>query len=169
MDAVFRSTIGCDVFVTSGKAHSYAERHPSAITDRQFILTGTHRSTASDTPEASFSSGGGGRVWIAEGTCVILDADGSSTLASREDNLTLGREMSSRALRIMIDHAWSSQGSFFLHAAAYRVFDSGILVLAPQAAGKSILSAAALAAGGALVSDDWLALEIGRASCRERV
>lgn len=53
---------------------------------------------------------------------------------------------------------WARLGCACVHGALLRVQDVGVLVLGARAAGKSVLAASALAAGGVLISDDFLLL-----------
>lgn len=53
-----------------------------------------------------------------------------------------------------------------LHAAAFQLFDQNVLAIGSSGAGKSTLAAAALNAGGKLVSDDNVFIETGPSECQ---
>jgi hypothetical protein len=60
------------------------------------------------------------------------------------------------AMAFAFAQQWARHGHACVHGALLRVADTGVLVVGQRAAGKSVLSASALAAGGAIVSDDFL-------------
>lgn len=60
------------------------------------------------------------------------------------------------ALGFAFAQQWARHGHACVHGALLRVADTGVLVVGQRAVGKSVLSASALAAGGAIVSDDFL-------------
>lgn len=60
------------------------------------------------------------------------------------------------ALSFAFAQQWARQGFACVHGALLCVADTGVLVVGQRAAGKSTLSASAVAAGGSLVSDDYL-------------
>ena len=57
-------------------------------------------------------------------------------------------------LEMALTHALAMSGYVVNHAAAFEIDGTAVLAVGPTRAGKSTLSAAALAAGGAVVSDD---------------
>lgn len=60
------------------------------------------------------------------------------------------------ALGFAFAQQWARHGHACVHGALLRVEGTGVLVVGQRAAGKSVLSASALAAGGAIVSDDYV-------------
>ena len=64
-------------------------------------------------------------------------------------------------LETALTHALAMSGYVVNHAAAFEVDGTAVLAVGPTRAGKSTLSAAALAAGGAVVSDDSVILGPG--------
>ncbi len=62
------------------------------------------------------------------------------------------------SLRLAMSQQWARAGAIPVHGAVIVSGSVSVLVIGPKAAGKSILSAAALAAGLSLVSDDWVLL-----------
>ncbi|GAB4167394.1 MAG: hypothetical protein Kow0020_00220 [Wenzhouxiangellaceae bacterium] len=62
------------------------------------------------------------------------------------------------SLLMLLAQQVARSGAMIVHGAAIRIGDQGMLVLGGRGSGKSILSAAALAAGCQVVSDDWLLL-----------
>jgi hypothetical protein len=60
------------------------------------------------------------------------------------------------ALGFAFAQQWARHGLACVHGALLRVRDTGVLVVGQRAAGKSVLAASALAAGGAIISDDFL-------------
>jgi hypothetical protein len=70
-------------------------------------------------------------------------------------------------LEVAMGHALALAGHVVNHAAAIEIDGTGLLAVGPTHAGKSTLSSAALAAGGAVVSDDLVILGLddeGKAS-----
>ncbi len=61
------------------------------------------------------------------------------------------------ALLAAVQQALAQQGWATLHAGAFELDGLGVLAVGPTHAGKTTLCLAALAAGGRVVSDDWLA------------
>lgn len=55
---------------------------------------------------------------------------------------------------------WARIGHAFFHGALLRVRGEGVLVVGVRASGKSVLSASALAAGGGIITDDFLLLGV---------
>lgn len=96
-------------------------------------------------------------ILLAPGLFLTREAHARSAFSTGDFSL-LPPEAKRNALMAMVEHVWLSSGAFFLHSALLRIQGYGILILAPRATGKSIVSAAALAAGGELISDDWLAV-----------
>lgn len=66
-----------------------------------------------------------------------------------------------QSLALLLAHQFARSGVMVVHGAAFRLGKTGILALGGRGSGKSTVSAAALLAGGEVVSDDWLLL--GRA------
>jgi len=83
------------------------------------------------------TSGGGGRVEVGPGHA-------------------LGDTRLPQCLHLLLAQQWARAGLMMIHGAAFRFQSTGVLVLGGQGAGKSTLTAAVLAAGGEIVSDDWL-------------
>lgn len=73
------------------------------------------------------------------------------------------RSLLPRSLNLLLAQQWARSGAMPLHAAAFEYAGRGILVLGRRGSGKSTLGMAAVAAGGQLVSDDWV-LASGRAN-----
>ena len=63
-----------------------------------------------------------------------------------------------KCLMVAIAHQWARLGRMTLHAAAIEYQGTGLLALGRSGAGKTTLSLAAIAAGGRIVSDDWVML-----------
>jgi hypothetical protein len=66
-----------------------------------------------------------------------------------------------QSLNLLMAQQFARSGLMMVHGAALRIDGIGILALGARGSGKSVLSAAALAAGAEIVSDDWLL--VGRA------
>ena len=73
---------------------------------------------------------------------------------------SLGDTLLPRSLNLLLAQQWARVGLMMVHGAAFRFNSTGVLTLGRQGAGKSTLTAAALAAGGRVVSDDWLLLGV---------
>lgn len=63
-----------------------------------------------------------------------------------------------QSLNLLLSQQWARLGLMTLHAAVIQVDGKGVLVLGERGSGKSVLAAAALNAGAAVVSDDWVLL-----------
>jgi hypothetical protein len=63
-----------------------------------------------------------------------------------------------QALHLALCQQWARCGLIPLHACAFELNGKGVLALGEQGAGKSVLAMSALAAGGQLISDDWVLL-----------
>lgn len=61
-----------------------------------------------------------------------------------------------QALYLLLAQQWARAGLMMVHAAAFETSGRGILALGDRGAGKSVLTACALAAGARVVSDDWV-------------
>lgn len=68
-----------------------------------------------------------------------------------------------RSFGLLLAQQWARTGAVPVHAAAFVHAGRGVLVLGDRGAGKSVTAIAALAAGGRLVSDDWVLLAQNRA------
>ena len=76
-----------------------------------------------------------------------------------------------QSLNLLLAQQWARSGIMMMHAACFEFGGVTTLVVGRKAAGKSILSMAALAAGGRVISDDWLlvALDPGGSAVAERL
>jgi len=83
---------------------------------------------------------------------------GASGRVTVEDSHKLGESLIPRSLNLLLAQQWARAGLMMVHGAAFRYESTGVLALGRQGAGKSTLTAAVLAAGGQVVSDDWLLL-----------
>lgn len=61
-----------------------------------------------------------------------------------------------QSLYLLLAQQWARAGLMLVHGAAFEFQGTGILALGDRGAGKSVLTAAALAAGALVVSDDWV-------------
>jgi len=61
-----------------------------------------------------------------------------------------------QSLYLLLAQQWARAGLMLVHGAAFEFEGKGILALGDKGAGKSVLTAAALAAGARVVSDDWV-------------
>lgn len=68
------------------------------------------------------------------------------------------RLLAPKAFTLLTAQQWARGGALPLHAAAFELNGRGVLAMGRRGSGKSVLSLAALAAGGRLVSDDWVLL-----------
>lgn len=89
--------------------------------------------------------------------------DGGLMLASGQPGLLTpawdnsdGEFLIPQSLNLLLSQQWARLGLMTLHAAVIRVRQQGVLVLGDRGSGKSVLAAAALSGGGAVVSDDWV-------------
>lgn len=62
------------------------------------------------------------------------------------------------AMSFAFAQQWARLGHACVHGAMLNVHGKGVLVVGQRAAGKSVLSASALAVGGAIITDDYLLL-----------
>ncbi len=93
----------------------------------------------------------GGRVRLAPGRAnAVLEWAGAGATADRFVAISL--------LEIALSHALAMRGFVVNHAASFEVDGTALLAVGPTHAGKSTLCGAALAAGGAVVSDDSVIL-----------
>lgn len=60
------------------------------------------------------------------------------------------------SLALLLAQQLARSGLLMLHGAALRLDGAGVLVLGDRGSGKSVLTAAALACGAEIVSDDWV-------------
>ncbi len=91
---------------------------------------------------------------------VLLVPGGSSSRVELEPDF-VDRPAGLEALvEATLAHALAAQGECFLHAAAFELSGRRPLVVGETGAGKSTLTAAAVAAGGRAVSDDSLLLGV---------
>jgi hypothetical protein len=72
----------------------------------------------------------------------------------------LGDVLQPVSLNLLLAQQWARAGLMLVHGAAFELDGTGILALGERGAGKSVLTAAVLAAGGRVVSDDWVMLGI---------
>lgn len=61
-----------------------------------------------------------------------------------------------QSLYLLLAQQWARAGLMLVHGAAFEFDGTGILALGDKGAGKSVLTAAAMAAGARVVSDDWV-------------
>ena len=61
-----------------------------------------------------------------------------------------------QSLYLLLAQQWARAGLLLVHGAAFELDGTGVLALGDKGAGKSVLTAAALAAGAKVVSDDWV-------------
>lgn len=61
-----------------------------------------------------------------------------------------------QSLYLLLAQQWARAGLMLVHGAAFEHDGTGVLVLGDKGAGKSVLTAAAMAAGARVVSDDWV-------------
>jgi len=65
------------------------------------------------------------------------------------------------ALELALIHALAMRGAAVVHACCFSIWGQSVLALGPGRVGKSTLTAAALAAGGRVVSDDSVVVAVG--------
>jgi hypothetical protein len=93
----------------------------------------------------------GGRLRLAPGrSMAVVEWEDAGSVVDGFVAITL--------LEIAMSHALAMRGYVVNHAAAIEIDGTALLAVGPTHAGKSTLSAAALAAGGAVVSDDSVIL-----------
>ena len=93
----------------------------------------------------------GGRVRLAAGRAeAVVEWGNTGAVVDRFVTTTL--------LETALIHALAMGGCVVNHAAAFEVDGTALLVIGPSRAGKSTVCAAALAAGGTVVSDDSVIL-----------
>lgn len=99
---------------------------------------------------------------VAEDSVFDLD-DGQVALASdRPGRIRIDldhgepRFLLPQSLNLLLTQQWARQGCVPLHAAAVQVDNTGLLAVGRKGCGKSLLTTAALLAGGHVISDDWL-------------
>lgn len=61
-----------------------------------------------------------------------------------------------QSLYLLLAQQWARAGLMLVHGAAFELDGTGVLALGNTGAGKSVLTAAAMAAGAGVVSDDWV-------------
>lgn len=66
-----------------------------------------------------------------------------------------------KSLNLCLAQQWARAGILVVHGAGIALEECGTLILGKKASGKSTLAAAALVAGGKVVSDDWMLLGLG--------
>jgi hypothetical protein len=97
----------------------------------------------------------GGRVRLAPGrTEAVVEWSGGGAVVDGFVAITL--------LEVAMSHALALHDYVVNHAAAIEIDGAALLAVGPTHAGKSTLSSAALAAGGAVVSDDLVILGLDR-------
>ncbi|MBL38770.1 MAG: hypothetical protein CMP07_10230 [Xanthomonadales bacterium] len=67
-----------------------------------------------------------------------------------------GDMLQPQSLYLLLAQQWARAGLMLVHGAAFELDGVGVLALGDKGAGKSVLTAAALAAGARVVSDDWV-------------
>jgi hypothetical protein len=93
----------------------------------------------------------GGRVHLAPG-------QPKAVVEFRSDEAGIDGFVLMTLLEAALTHALAMSGYVVNHAAAFEIDGTAVLAVGPTHAGKSTLSAAALTAGGAVVSDDSVIL-----------
>ena len=83
-----------------------------------------------------------------------------ATVRILPDHAPPARQRLPAALAFAFAHQWARLGHLCVHGALLRVSGEGVLVLGIRAAGKSVLSASALMAGGQLITDDHVIVGI---------
>ena len=86
---------------------------------------------------------------------VSLVSGGPARLAVKAHHRDSGA-MLPRPLYLALSQQWAQDGVTALHAAAFKLDGAGVLAIGAKGAGKSTLTAAVLAAGGRVCSDDWV-------------
>lgn len=89
---------------------------------------------------------------FAEGVALMTSGGQASCVISARDP----RFMMPQPLGFALSQQWARSGLLALHGAVICVNGRGILALGRRGCGKSVLAASALAAGGQVVSDDWV-------------
>lgn len=89
--------------------------------------------------------------------------DGLATLHSGapgtvqvQSHHSLADTLLSQSLGLLLAQQWARSGLLMVHAAAFEIDGRGILAMGDKGAGKSVLTASAMAAGARVVSDDWV-------------
>jgi len=98
-------------------------------------------------------------IELADGKLVLRSGQPGTLVV--EPGHALDNTLIPQSLALLMAQQLARSGLMMVHGAALRVEGLGILALGPRGSGKSVLSAAALAAGAEIVSDDWLL--VGRA------
>jgi len=92
-----------------------------------------------------------------EDGCVHLHSGARGRIEIEAAHAT-GDTLLPRSLNLLLAQQWARAGIMMVHGAAFSHEAHGILALGRQGAGKSTLTSAVLAAGGRVVSDDWILL-----------
>ncbi len=110
---------------------------------------------------------GGDRVVLRGGTVALVPGSREAVLTLRSASRSGSAPWQAEAVLTALQHALALEGWATLHAAAFELDGRGVLAVGPTRAGKTTLALAALAGGGHVVSDDWLA--VGRPGDGEAV
>jgi hypothetical protein len=86
--------------------------------------------------------------------CCVSGSGATATILS--DNKPSNQRQIPAAMSFAFTQQWARYGYACVHGALLSFEGKGVLVLGTRAAGKSVLSASALAGGGAIVTDDYL-------------
>jgi len=100
------------------------------------------------------------KIDLPDGTVRMHSGNAASVEVT--DTHRLGKTLLPQSLHLALSQQWARSGVMMMHAACFEFGGVTTLVVGRKAAGKSILSMAALAAGGHVVSDDWLLVGLDR-------
>jgi len=89
--------------------------------------------------------------------CAVLRS-GAAGKVQVQSHHELGDVLQPISLNLLLAQQWARAGLLLVHGAAFEIQGTGILAMGEREAGKSVLTAAVLAAGGQIVSDDWVML-----------
>jgi len=113
------------------------------------------RARLADTPDRD-DSGPPQTIALDDGRTLLTS--GAAGEVRVEPGHVLGDVLQPLSLNLLLAQQWARAGLVLVHGAAFELDGTGILALGDRGAGKSVLTAAVLAAGGRVVSDDWVML-----------
>ena len=86
----------------------------------------------------------------------ILHSGAPGTVRVEPHHRLAGDMLQPQSLYLLLAQQWARAGLMLVHGAAFELDGTGVLALGSKGAGKSVLTAAAMAAGARVVSDDWV-------------
>lgn len=92
----------------------------------------------------------------------ILQSGAPGSVRIESHHRLAGDMLQPQSLYLLLAQQWARAGLMLVHGAAFELDGVGVLALGDKGAGKSVLTAAALAAGARVVSDDWVMVGLDR-------